>query len=161
MSGPIKQAVIPVTVLLIVVSLAVVATWPSGSVEAEHYQRFQDGKSLYALLGSRITRGDSLQEVEAILGAGLAVTEEVDVIRDATRRESSLNPESFPDGVHPRDVFINYPFGDESTTLQFRNGYLVNHDPVLFRQTEPGIDIQARNEIIEVSGGDEVNTVRP
>jgi hypothetical protein len=77
MSGSIKHAVIPVAVLVVIVGLGVVATWPSGSVEAEHYQRFQDGKSLYALLSSRIERGDSLQEVEGILGAGVAVTTDV------------------------------------------------------------------------------------
>ena len=77
------------------------------------------------------------------------------------RRESSLNPESFPDGVQPYDDFINYPHGDEFTTLQFRNGYLVNHDPTLYRDTEPGVVIQARDEIIEVSGDDEVIQVRP
>ena len=155
MTGSIKHAVIPVAVLLVIVSLGVVATWPSGSVEAEHYQRFQDGKSLYALLGSRIERGDSLQEVEEILGKGEAVTEGVDAIREFVRREASLNSESFQDGVHPNDEFIEYPYGDESTTLQFRNGYLVNHDPILYRDTEPGIVIQGRDEIIEVSGEEE------
>nr|MBC8290273.1 hypothetical protein [Planctomycetota bacterium] len=78
MSGSVKQAVVPVAVLLVIVSLGVVATWPSGPVEAEHYQRFQDGKSLYALLGSRIERGDSLQEVEEILGQGVALAEAED-----------------------------------------------------------------------------------
>ena len=155
MTGSIKHAVIPVAVLVVIVGLGVVATWPSGSVEAEHYQRFQDGKSLYALLSSRIQHGDSLQEVEAILGAGVAVTTDVDAIRQFVPREASLNSESFQDGVHPNDVFINYPYGDESTTLQFRNGYLVNHDPSLYHDTEPGIVIQGRDEIIEVSGEEE------
>lgn len=153
MSGSVKQAVIPVTVLLVIVSLGVVATWPSGPVEAEHYQRFQDGKSLYALLGSRIDRGDSLQEVEQILGPGVALEEADDVepLRDYLRREASLNPESFPDGVQPGDVFIRYPHGDESTTLQFRNGFLVNHDPTLFAGSEPGVNIQGRDEVTRVS----------
>lgn len=159
MSDPVKHAMIPVAILLVVVGLGIVATWPSGSVEAEHYQRFQDGKSLYSLLSSRIERGDSLETVEAILGAGTPVTDEDNVLRDRVWREASLSPDVYPDGVHSQDVFINYPSGDTFTTLQFRNGYLVNHDPNLFRDVEPGVVIQARDEIIEVSNSepDEVN----
>ena len=63
MSGSVKPLVVPVTVFLVIVSVGVVATWPSGPAEAEYYQHFQDGKSPYALLGSRIDRGDSLQEL--------------------------------------------------------------------------------------------------
>ena len=161
MDSSVKQAVIPVTVLLVVVSLGIVATWPSGSVEAEHYQRFRDGKSLYTLLSSSIQPGDSLQTVERVLGPGVLVTEEAETTREAVRREVSLSPEIFRDGVHSQDVFINYPHGDEFTTLQFRNGYLVNHDPGLYRNTEPGITILGRDETIEVSGEEEVIQATP
>ena len=161
MDSSVRHAVIPVAVLLVVVSLGIVATWPSGSVEAEHYQRFRDGKSLYTLLSSRIQPGDSLQTVERILGPGDLVTEEVESTREAVRREVSLSPEIFRDGVHSQDVFINYPHGDEFTTLQFRNGYLVNHDPGLYHNTEPGITILGRQETIEVSGEEEVIQAQP
>ena len=66
MSGSVKPLVVPVTVFLVIVSVGVVATGPSGPVEAEYYQRFQDGKSLDALLGSRIVCGDPLQKVKEI-----------------------------------------------------------------------------------------------
>lgn len=85
MSGPVKPVVVPVTVFLVLVSVGVVATWPSGPAEAEYYQRFQDGKSLYAPLGSRIDRGDSLQEVKGILGREV-VLEDVEPLRDYLRR---------------------------------------------------------------------------
>lgn len=161
MSDPVKQAAIPVAVLLVIVSLGVIATWPSGPIEAEHYQRFQDGKSLYALLGSRIERGDSLEDVEGILGTGLVLTEDIASVQEFVRRESSLNPRSYPDGVQQEDVFINYPHGDESTTLQFRNGYLVNHDRTLFRDTIPGVVIQGREAGDRVSREGKVIEVKP
>lgn len=115
MSGPVKPVVVPVTVFLVIVSVGVVATWPSGPVEAEYYQRFQDGKSLHALLGSRIDCGDPLQKVKQILGRGVTLEEVEDdePLRDYLWREASLNPKSFPDEVQPGDVFVRYSHGDE------------------------------------------------
>jgi hypothetical protein len=46
------------------------------------------------------------------------------------------------------------------TTLQFRNGFLVNHDPTLFPGSEPGVSIQGRDEVASVSRVERVIQVK-
>ena len=146
-----KQALIPVFILLVIVTLAIVATWPSSALEADHYQRFQDGKSLYAVLSGRIRRGDSLQEVEEQLGPAVPV-EDMEAARTETQRNAAWNPDSFPDGVYDGDVFVAYPFENTILKLQFRNGTLVNHDPARFVEYQPHQDILGRDPSTAVAG---------
>jgi hypothetical protein len=136
-----KQAALPVLVLLVVVTLAVVAALPSASVEADHYHRFRDGKSLYTLLSSSIGRGYSLQDVEELIGPGIPITEEVAKYREDLRETAQWQPDSYPDGIQDADVFLTWSASEQKVTLQFRNGFLVNHDPVDFAEYQPVFDV--------------------
>ena len=115
--------------MLAIVTLAVVATMPSSSLEADHFQRFRDGNSLYSILSSGVSSGDSLQDVEALIGTGNPVVEGREDLVSERREAAQWHPETFPDGVFGTDTFVTWPIGDDSVTLQFRNGVLVNHDP--------------------------------
>jgi hypothetical protein len=136
-----KQAFLPVLVLVVVVGLAVITTWPSSSLEADHYRRFHDGKSLYALLNSRIRSGDSLQDVEELLGPATIPIDNVEELRTELREDSLTQPDHFPDGVYNEDTFATYPIGDDTVTLQLRNGFLINHQPSQYQDYRPKADI--------------------
>lgn len=136
-----KQAFLPVLVLVVVVGLAIITTWPSSSLEADHYQRFHDGKSLYSIMSSRIRSGDSLQNVEKLLGPAIVVTEAAGEIRNEYREQALARPESFPHGVYEEDAFVTYPIGDDKVTLQLRNGFVVNHQPGQYEEYHPTRDI--------------------
>ena len=136
-----KQTALPILVLLVIVSLAIVATLPSASVEADHYQRFRDGKSLYTLLSGRIQRGNSLQDVESVLGEGVPLVEDVETHRVSLRESAMWHPDLYPDGVFNEDTFLAWSGNDEKVTLQFRNGYLVNFTPEQFTTWQPSYDV--------------------
>jgi hypothetical protein len=136
-----KQAFLPILVLVVVVGMAVITTWPSSSLEADHYQRFHDGKSLYALLHSRIKSGDSLQNVEELLGPATLATDNVEELRTEFRENSQTQPEHFPDGVHDEDTFAVYPLADDKVVLQLRNGFVVNHQPSQYLEFRPAGDV--------------------
>lgn len=136
-----KQAALPVLVLLVIVSLAIVAGLPSASVEADHYHRFRDGKSLYTLLSGSIERGYSLEDVEDVIGPGNTPGDDVEEYRVALKETAQWHPESYPDGVFAEDEFLTWSGNDEKVTLQFRNGYLVNFSPERFMSYHPSYDV--------------------
>ena len=140
-----KQVFIPVFALLAIVTLAVVATMPSSSLEADHFQRFRDGKSLYSILSSSVNSGDSLQDVEALIGAGNPVVEGREELVIERREAAQWHPQTFPEGVYETDTFVTWPIGDDSVTLQFRNGILVNHDPRFYLDYQLPHDISGRS----------------
>lgn len=146
-----KQAALPILVLLVVVTLAVVTTLPSASVEADHYQRFRDGKSLYTLLSSSIGRGNSLQDVEELLGPGILLVENVENYRESLRETAQSGPDSYSDGVYEADTFMAWSGSDEKVTLQFRNGYLVNFSPEQFTTFYPSYDLAGQTELYDES----------
>ena len=141
-----KQAALPILVLLVVVTLAVVTTLPSASVEADHHERFRDGKSLYTLLSSSIGRGNSLQDVEELLGPGIPLEKDVETYRESLRETAQSEPDSYPDGVYEADTFIAWSGSDEKVTLQFRNGHLVNFSPEHFTTYHPSYDLAGQAE---------------
>lgn len=154
-----KQAAIPVLVLVAIVGLAILTTWPSTSLEAHHYQRFQDGKSLYALLHSSIRSGDSLEVVERTLGKSTPLVEGAAELRVQLRQEAEHHPERCPHGIYDTDTFVIYPVENSNLLLQFRNGYLINHDPAMFEQFYPQQEIggaagsdSSSTEVVEVGG---------
>jgi len=143
-----KQAALPILVLLVVVTLAIVTALPSASVEADHYQRFRDGNSLYTLLSGSIGRGYSLQDVEEFLGAGAPLESEdyVETHRAALREAAQWDPDSYPDGIYNDDTFRTWSGSDEEVTLQFRNGHLVNFSPEQFTAFRPSYDLAGQAE---------------
>jgi hypothetical protein len=146
-----KQAALPILVLLVVVTLAVVMALPSASVEADHYQRFRDGKSLYTLLSSSIGRGNSLQDVEELLGPGSPMEAGVEDYRESLRETARSAPDSYPDGVFEADTFMSWPGSDRKVTLQFRSGYLVNFSPEQFTTFYPSYDLAGQTELYDES----------
>jgi hypothetical protein len=148
---PMKQAALPILVLLVVVTLAIVTALPSASVEADHYQRFRDGKSLYTLLSGSIGRGYSLQDVEELLGPGVPLgSEEAAEAHRVVLRESALwNPDSYPDEIYNADTFMTWSGSDEEVTLQFRNGHLVNFSPEKFTTFHPSSDVAGQTQNID------------
>lgn len=136
-----KQAAIPLLVLLVIVGLAILTSWPSSSLEADHYRKFQDGKSLYAVVSSRIQSGDALEVVESVLGPATPMTEGVTEFRSQLQQEALQFPERFPHGVYDSDTFATYAIENQRFLLQFRNGFLVNHNPEMFEEYFPPQDI--------------------
>lgn len=132
-----KQIALPAVVLLVLVGLATVALWPSASLDAENYRRFQDPQTLYSVLQSRVTRGNSIEEIEELIGPGVPLTEGVDEYRANIESLALRLPQQYPDGAHELDTFVSWAAGDGSVTLQFRNGWLVNHDPAQFSVYRP------------------------
>lgn len=154
-----KQAALPILVLLIVVTLAVVAALPSASLEADHYQRFRDGKSLYTLLHGSIGRGDSLQDVENLIGPGVPLVEDTEEFRTSLRETAQWHPELFPDGVLDSDVFLTWPGSDQQVTMQFRNGFLVNHSRSQFADFQPAYDVAGQTGLSDDRGNDTALTI--
>ena len=143
-----RQVALPIIILLVVIGLMIVATMPSGPVEADHYQRFQDGKSLYALLSSRIASGDSLQDVEGILGTGIPVTEDAESVRTEIQKRAQWYPAQYPNGVSAGDTFLRWPLEGDAVTLQFRDGYLVHHNPSSFGVWYGRQDVGGRSDLV-------------
>lgn len=136
-----KQAAIPLLVLVIIVGLAILTSWPSSSLEADHYQKFRDGKSLYSLLNSRIRTGQRLDEVESILGPATPLTDGVVEVRTQLQQEALQFPDRFPQSVYDEDSFVTYQIENGRLLLQLRNGVLVNHDPLTFEEFASPSDI--------------------
>jgi hypothetical protein len=132
-----NQIALPAVVLLVLVSLATVALWPSASVDADHYRRFRDGQTLYSVLHTNIERGSTVPDIEKLLGPGAPVTDGVESLRTRVKQLAVRYPELYPDGVHETDTFLDWPAGEDSVTLQFRNGWLMNHNPSQFAQYRP------------------------
>lgn len=136
-----KQAALPVLVLVTIVGLAILTSWPSSSLEADHYQKFHDGKSLYALLHSRIHSGQRLNEMEAILGSATPLTEGVDEVRKQLQTEAQNYPDRFPQGVYDEDTFVTYQIENGRLLMQLRGDVLVNHEPSRFEEFAAQTDI--------------------
>ena len=112
-----------------------------GCSDAEHYRIRHDADSLYAVLHADISSGDSLEEVQQLLGAGQAV-EGAEKLRtfNAIRHFAESNPAGYPDGVEDGDTLAKYPMGKGvSISLQFRGGTLVNHVPEHFKDGPDGV----------------------
>lgn len=141
-----KQAAIPILVLVIIVGMAILTTWPAGSLEANHYLKFQDGNSLYSLLRSSVRTGDSVEVIAKVLGPATPLVEGLDEIRQQLEEDAQQHPERFPQGVYPQDVVMTYPVESGRLLLQFRNGFLINHDPEMFEDFYPEQDIAGKSD---------------
>lgn len=128
-----KQACLPIPVLLTFTTPASFVVWPATPLEAEHDQRFQDGNSLDRLLSSSVNRGDFLEDVEELPGQGHQVVASAGELRQQLPEIAQAYPEHDPDGVIATDRFVEYSFGQGRIVLQFRNQTLVNHRPESFQ----------------------------
>jgi hypothetical protein len=162
-----KQIALPAVILLVLVSLATVALWPSASVDADHYRRFRDGQTLYSVLHTEVEPGSAVQDVEKLLGAGVPVTDGVEAVRAGLKQLAIRYHEHYPDGVYETDTFLEWPAGEDSVTLQFRNGWLMNHDPSQFAQYRPKYAVAGYETVpsgppvSEIAGRSQPNNQRP
>jgi hypothetical protein len=84
-----------------------------------------------AVAGDRIKSGDTLRKVEAVLGAPRTPSNP-NASRAAIDHILS-SPSGYPDGYQEGDVFLQYwVTPDAYSSLQFRDGRLVNFDPRRF-----------------------------
>jgi len=93
------------------------------------------------LLSGSIGRGNSLHDVEELIGPGVPLIEDAESHREALRETAQWHPDSYPDGVFDADVFLTWSGNDEKVTLQFRNGHLLNYEPEQFTTFRPAHDV--------------------
>jgi hypothetical protein len=109
----------------------------SGCDRAAHYRKHNDGKSLYATLHKQIKSGNTIEEVQKLLGSGKPPGEP-DKLLAAMKKAAARYLEIYPDGIQEDDVFVGYSIGKRVTLyLQFRDGRLVNHMPERYAKYEP------------------------
>jgi hypothetical protein len=73
---------------------------------------------------SSLRSGQPLTEVERLLGPSLALDTE------STPDWLPQNAAGWPDGYHESDVFRYWTFGPLTVHIQFRDGHLVNYEPL-------------------------------
>ena len=120
-------------------ALAVVLGFGSGCAAdltaGQHYQAFQDGRSLHAVL-QELKNGESKEKVSELLGIKTYGMD--DTHRKGTFASFQMNPKDFPDGLKETDVILFYPFDDRGlATLIFRDGKLINHNPARYEPLKP------------------------
>ena len=139
-----KQIALPALVLLFLVGMATIALWPAGDLDADHYQRFHNPQTLYSVLNSSVSSGTSVTDVEKLIGPGVPMADGVDEYRAELKSMTLRYPQQYPDGVHDLDTFQSWAAGNGAVTLQFRNGWLVNHDPAQFAVYRPDYAVAGR-----------------
>lgn len=100
----------------------------------EHYRQHHDGKSLYQVLHKQVRSGESLENVQSLLGRG---EESSPRTRAAVERFARKHETQYPDGYQESDQLVDYPIEGGWLTLQFRSGQLVNFRPGDFARYEP------------------------
>jgi hypothetical protein len=121
--------------LALVVILLFAYTCTKGQFSAFLYRRTHSGRWLYSTLYHGVKSGDTLEQIERLLGPG----KEVDSERQlrASRKFAQMNPGAHPDGYRDDDAFLGFPLSGGKIILQFRDGILVNFDPNEFTKYEP------------------------
>ncbi len=97
-----------------------------GCASASHYRAHRDSASLFKVLTRQIHNGDTIAEVERLLGAGGPAT--LDRAKRIHTFYMTRHPKSYPDGYMDTDELIVYSADGWSHVLQFRNGVLINHN---------------------------------
>jgi hypothetical protein len=101
----------------------------AGCSAAAHYRSRKDRESLLKVLREEVSPGDSLEEVQSLLGPGAVLSNPEDH-RQTLRELADRSPERYPDGIEESDEFLVYPTRvGWVEVLQFRNGRLINFNP--------------------------------
>lgn len=120
------------TIALIVLSAYICET---GRFSAAVYRYTGSGRWLYSALYHGVQNGDTIEQVEKLLGPGKQAS---DFVRKAVKKLPQRYQQ--PDGYEDSDRILGFPLPGGELYLQFRNGVLINFDPAEFEKyTEPQI----------------------
>jgi len=107
----------------------------TGRFSAVVYRYTGSGKWLYSTLYHGVQNGDTIEQVERLLGPGKEAGAK---IRKALKKFAQRYPQ--PDGYEDSDQILGFPLSGGELYLQFRNGVLINFDPTEFdKYAEPQI----------------------
>ncbi|MHC4293780.1 MAG: hypothetical protein ACYSTX_05735, partial [Planctomycetota bacterium] len=94
----------------------------TGCSSVDHYKTNNDCKSLWNILYTLVNPGDSREQIESLLGAGMVQTgERKKRLITANKRLMKRFPDDFPFGVKDTDEFVGYFCYGGTLYLQFRN----------------------------------------
>lgn len=105
----------------------------TGWFSAAVYRYTGSGKWLYSALYHGVQNGDTVEEVERLLGPGKEADSRV---RNAVKKLAQRNVIGAPDGYEESDVVLGFRLGGGKLYLQFRNAILINFDAEDFRKYE-------------------------
>jgi len=118
------------TIAVIVLSAYICET---GRFSAAVYRYTGSGKWLYSTLYHGVQNGDTIEQVEQLLGPGKKGGAK---LLNSFKRLAEKYPESCPDGYKEADEAVGFPLPGSELYLQFRNGVLINFDPTDFEKYE-------------------------
>jgi len=115
-----------VTIAFIVISAYVCETgWFSAAV----YRYTGSGRWLYSALYHGVQNGNTIEQVEKLLGPGKQAS---DNVRKAVKKLAQRHQQS--DGYEESDQVLGFPLPGGQLYLQFRNGVLINFEPTDFQK---------------------------
>lgn len=96
----------------------------------QRYKRNQDGTTLEYILSTKVSPGDSLDKVIALIGPGRRFPDGYVEKMLQWQAGPQFSPTAYPDGIEKDDVFIGYNAKPgPGYPLQFRDGQIVNFAP--------------------------------
>ena len=130
-----RRSIVLLMLVGVVVTIGVIVlvtySCETGWFSAAVYRYTGSGKWLYSALYHGMQNGDTVEEVERLLGPGKEADSRVrNAVKKLTQRY--LNP----DGYEESDVILGFRLGGGQLYLQFRDGVLINFDPEEFRKYE-------------------------
>ena len=109
----------------------------TGRFSAIVYRYTGSGKWLYSTLYHGVQNGDTIEQVENLLGPGKKANAELNGrLYSVTKKFAAKNPSGYPDGCEENDEFLGFRLLGGELYLQFRNGVLINFDPAEFEKYE-------------------------
>ena len=104
-----------------------------GWFSAAVYRYTGSGKWLYSTLYHGVQNGDTIEQVENLLGQGKETDSR---LHSAVKKFAARNPSGWPHGCEENDKFLGFRLPGGHLNLQFRNGVLINFDPDEFQKYE-------------------------
>jgi len=123
-----KRRVIIWLVVAVAMTLVIIGLFTyictTGRLAGLMYRYTLDGKWLYSALYHGAENGDSIHEIESLLGRGrMADTKK---LLGAIEKIAQQNPSAYPHGCQDTDTFLGFTLSSGELFLQFRNGALIN-----------------------------------
>ena len=132
-----RRSIVLLMLVGVVVTIGVIVlvtySCQTGRFSAAVYRYTRSGKWLYSALYHGMQKGDTVEEVERLLGSG---QEGDSRVRSALKKFAQRNVAGYPDGYEERDVILGFRLPGGELYLQFRNGLLINFDTEEFRKYE-------------------------